>query len=324
MSAEIPDGAVLIARAILNSSLWAMRPEDCKVAVTCIALCNWKDHPWFDGNNTIVIKRGQFVRSREELAEACILSIQQTRTSVQHLEKVGFLTRKSTSQYTIYTLPKYDHYQSLAKYSDSANPEVNQRLTSDQPAPNHKQERQERKEGEQGGFPPYPPQVFEASGSEDEVVRQLTVHAVNVCRCPNAGSTVERYVRGWVIRHGGAEVQRILSLPEARGQTVVSIEDRWFNAVKTTEQKETDIEWARRMWREGPKSKLETQTKTSEDGPPTNGSGPSSHLSEKTLETDTKPGKAVLGQNRGRDVPKSQVDELRRKIDETFGSGVMT
>ncbi len=119
MGAEIPDGCVLVARAILNSSIWTMRAEDRLVAIACICLANWRPRSWFNGKEQITIERGQFVRSWEQLAEACRLSTQTVRTSVQHLEKVGFLTRKLTGPAQLFTIPKYDHYQDLTKYSDS-------------------------------------------------------------------------------------------------------------------------------------------------------------------------------------------------------------
>jgi hypothetical protein len=119
MPAEIPDGAVIVARAILNSSLWTMRPQDCKVAITCIALCNWTPRKWWDGKQEITIERGQFVRSWNGLAKASCLTKKQIRTSVLHLQNTGFLARKSAGRYSIFTLPKYLHYQDLTKYSDS-------------------------------------------------------------------------------------------------------------------------------------------------------------------------------------------------------------
>jgi hypothetical protein len=158
VAAEIPDGAVLVARAILNSSLWMMRSDDCKVAITCIALANWKERKWFDGKKEIVIMRGQFVRSREELATSCALSVQRMRTSIAHLERSGFLTRKSTKTYTLYTVPKYDFYQRLGNYSDSANPETNPQLTHKQPTPNPRlttnKKGKKGEEGKEDGPPP--------------------------------------------------------------------------------------------------------------------------------------------------------------------------
>lgn len=120
MPAEIPDGAVIVARAIMNSSLWTMRLEDRIVALTCIVLCNHRPKKWFDGSKTIVIKRGQFVRAIRDLAKAANLSLKSTRTSVQHLENSEFLARNPAQRYTLWEVPKYDFYQNLANYSDSA------------------------------------------------------------------------------------------------------------------------------------------------------------------------------------------------------------
>jgi hypothetical protein len=140
MPAEIPDGAVIIARSILNSSLWTMRVEDRIVALTCIALCNRRRKKWFDGTADVVIERGQFIRSREKLAEACNLPLQVVRTSIDHLESSFFRTRRSTRDWTLYTLPKYQHYQDLTKYSDIVGENLTQDLTRSQPAANHKQQ----------------------------------------------------------------------------------------------------------------------------------------------------------------------------------------
>lgn len=119
MAAEIPDGCVLIARAIFNSSLWTMPDTDRILAITLIGIANWQDKKWFDGERDIVIKRGELVRSLDDLAESARLSVRKVRTSLEHLEKVGFLTRKPTRRYTHVTLCKYDHYQTLSKYSDT-------------------------------------------------------------------------------------------------------------------------------------------------------------------------------------------------------------
>lgn len=119
MGAEIQDGAVLVARAILNSSLWTMSSNDRIVAITAICVANWKPRKWFDGEKEIMIDRGQFVRSWQSMADECNLSVKEVRTSIDHLEKVGFVARKRASHYSIFTIPKYQHYQDLTKYSDS-------------------------------------------------------------------------------------------------------------------------------------------------------------------------------------------------------------
>lgn len=142
MGAEIPDGAVLIARAIVNSSLWEMRPPDRIVAITCITLANRRRKKWFDGQRDIWIERGQFVRSREQMVDACKLPLQVVRTSLEHLEVTKFLTRFLTRSYTLYTIPKYQHYQDLTKYSDNLSTENQENQPGFQPDANHKQQQQ--------------------------------------------------------------------------------------------------------------------------------------------------------------------------------------
>lgn len=165
MAAEIPDGAVIVARAILNSSLWTMRPQDCKLAITCICIANWKANKiWFDGKE-LIIERGQFVRSLKQLCEASRMKMMEVRTSLNHLLSVEFLTRFLTKQSYIYTIPKYDKYQDLTKYADLewqkanivANKVSNKDLTRTQQGPNNKQEGEEREEGEGERQNPPPP-----------------------------------------------------------------------------------------------------------------------------------------------------------------------
>jgi hypothetical protein len=131
MGAEIQDGAVLVARAILNSSLWTMRTEDRLVAITCICLANWKQRSWFNGKERMVIERGQFVRSWQHLADECHLSLKTIRTSVKNLENVGFLARKRAGHVQVFTIPKYSHYQDLTKYSDSMTVKAGKETGSD-------------------------------------------------------------------------------------------------------------------------------------------------------------------------------------------------
>ena len=136
MPAEIPGGAVVLARAILKSPIWRMRPEICKVAITCIALANHAPAKWNDGKREFTIEKGQFVRSRKNLAKACVLPIQVVRTAVKLLsraldeEGVPFLTIKSTSRWTLWSMPKWYFYQDLSNYEEPKRQTSNQRLTS--------------------------------------------------------------------------------------------------------------------------------------------------------------------------------------------------
>jgi len=255
MAAEIPDGAVLVARAVLNSSLWTMRAEDRVVAMTCICLANWQPKKWFDGTKDMVIERGQFVRSWEDFAEACGLSLQKTRTSVKHLEKVGFLTRKPTGHYTLYTIPKYDFYQNLANYSDSRASDLtrnltgnqqapNRSLTATQQAPNNKQEREEleeREEGEEGAPAPVEKApILPGLTPEARIVTQFNRNG----GCPISLERGEAHIRAAVAR--GASLRAIdeasMSAASCGGKKIWEFIDPFC----PSREKQDDAEFVRR------------------------------------------------------------------------------
>lgn len=219
MGAEIQDGAVLVARAILNSSLWTMRAADKVVAVTCIAIASWKDGRWFDGITVIPVLRGQFVRSWAGLANDSGETMQTVRTSVQHLEKVGFLTRKPTGRYHVFTIPKYSHYQDLTKYSDSiaakSNRIPNSPLTGTQQVPNNIQEGNKgiREEGE--GITPSSPIGMLLKKAETQSI-------------PGKKDTLVTYLKAWWARTDYTRAEQIVMDTWSKGKTVLEIQDHFF------------------------------------------------------------------------------------------------
>ena len=58
-----------------------------------------------------VIKRGQLVTSLRSLATHCGLSLQQTRTALEHLVSTHEVTHEANQQYSVITIVKYDEYQ---------------------------------------------------------------------------------------------------------------------------------------------------------------------------------------------------------------------
>lgn len=126
-------GHVKLHRALLDSSLWQMRPEDWKLATYLLLRANWKDAEWFNKwqRKRITVRRGELISSLKNLALGTGLSIQEVRTSIKHLFSDGFIEilnfgEKSTRQFTHIKISKYNNYQSL--------PEVE--LTRDQHATN--------------------------------------------------------------------------------------------------------------------------------------------------------------------------------------------
>lgn len=227
MAAEIPDGAVILARNITNSSLWSMRDEDFRLAIYCICKANWKENRWFDGRKAITIKRGQFVTSIRSLQKESGLSTRSTRTSLKRLEKCGFLTRKTTHHWTLVTLPKYDLYQTLSNYYDTPfdTRPTRDRLTPDTDptqtrlAGDNKQEGEERKEGEEGG---------RRDNGASASISHLFKIATRTTEISGREDTIRSYLKGWVRRIGADKVEEVLMDPKAAGLTVTEIQDKFI------------------------------------------------------------------------------------------------
>lgn len=69
---------------------------------------NWKDAK-FQG---YTVPRGSFVSSIAKLSEETELTEREIRTAISHLKSTGEVTSKTTNRYTIFTVVKYDLYQS--------------------------------------------------------------------------------------------------------------------------------------------------------------------------------------------------------------------
>jgi DNA-binding transcriptional MerR regulator len=86
---------------------------------------NHKDGKW----QGIEVKRGQFISSLGNISNATGISIQTIRTILKKLEKTNEIEVKSTSQFTIVTISKYECYQ-------EQNDDTNKPLTNNQQATN--------------------------------------------------------------------------------------------------------------------------------------------------------------------------------------------
>ena len=255
MGAEIQDGAILVARAILNSSLWTMSFADRIVAITCICLACWKKKKWFDGKRQIVIERGQFVRGRRKLAKECGMTEDQLRCSLRRLESAGFVTLKVTPHYTLFEIPKYSHYQDLTKYSDKLDldidPGFDPGVTPESPhahpgvtpeSPTYKKDNngEEREEEGAATAAPLPPslQALEdglrtrpESPGQDPIFK----HLWDLARRQNVNAkedTLRRYLKGWIAQKGAQAVEEILMRQDVVGKSVTAIQDYFFNSMK--------------------------------------------------------------------------------------------
>ena len=97
------NGFVKISRSLLTWE-WYTDSTTKVLFLHCILKANWKARKW----RGIVIQRGQFITSLEQLSQETRLSIKQVRTALKHLTETGELANLSTPQYRIITVVNYD------------------------------------------------------------------------------------------------------------------------------------------------------------------------------------------------------------------------
>ena len=121
-------GWIKIHRKFLDWQ-WFNKSEAVHLFVYMLLKANHKDGKW----QGIDIKRGQFVSSLGNISSATGVSIQTIRTILKKLEKTNEIMLKSTSQFTLVTICKYDSYQDEEE-------DTNKPITNNQQTTNNKQE----------------------------------------------------------------------------------------------------------------------------------------------------------------------------------------
>jgi len=128
------NGWIKLHRIILNWQ-WINDPNVFLVFTRLLLKANHEDRNW----RGIVVKRGDVITGRIQLAKEIGISIQSVRTSLTKLKSTSEITIKTTNKYSVISINNYNSYQ-------QNNQQTNKPSTSNQPATNHKQEDKEYKE----------------------------------------------------------------------------------------------------------------------------------------------------------------------------------
>lgn len=121
-------GFILIHRRIMNWE-WYKNPATMMLFVHLLLTANYTDGR-FEGE---VIKRGQLVTSLRSLSTSTGLTIQQTRTALEHLQSTGEITSRTGNRNRVITISKYDDYQL------PTSPLTNEQQAINKPATNEQQ-----------------------------------------------------------------------------------------------------------------------------------------------------------------------------------------
>jgi hypothetical protein len=118
---------------------WFNKSEAVHLFLYMLIKANHKDAKW-QGND---VKRGQFISSLGNISNATGISIQQIRTILKKLEKTNEIEVKSTSQFTIVTICKYDCYQDENETTNK--PLTNNQQTTNKRSTTNKNDNKEKK-----------------------------------------------------------------------------------------------------------------------------------------------------------------------------------
>ena len=134
-------GWIKIHRKFLDWE-WFNKSEAVHLFLYMLIKANHKDAKW-QGND---VKRGQFISSLGNISNATGISIQQIRTILKKLEKTNEIEVKSTSQFTIVTICKYDCYQDENETTNK--PLTNNQQTTNKQSTTNKNDNKEKNEKE--------------------------------------------------------------------------------------------------------------------------------------------------------------------------------
>ena len=96
----------------------------------CLLKATHDDYELLIGDQMVSLKSGQLATGRKAISQATNLTEQNVRTALNKLEKLGILTIKPTSKYSIITVAAWDTYQQNNQQVTNNQPTSNQQVTT--------------------------------------------------------------------------------------------------------------------------------------------------------------------------------------------------
>ena len=119
---------------------WYKTPNMAHLFQHLIRRANHEENNW----QGIIIKRGQLITSLDSLKSQTGISIRSLRTCLRRLSDTNEVIQKTTNQYRLITICKYNAYQSPYNHSDKQ--ATSARQASDKRATTNKNEKNEKNE----------------------------------------------------------------------------------------------------------------------------------------------------------------------------------
>jgi hypothetical protein len=96
----------------------------------CLLKATHEDYDLLVGDQMVSLQKGQLATGRKAISSATNLSEQNVRTALLRLEKLGILTIKPTSKYSLITVVAWDSYQGPNQQVTNNQPTSNQQVTT--------------------------------------------------------------------------------------------------------------------------------------------------------------------------------------------------
>ncbi|MBI3980694.1 hypothetical protein HY345_01730 [Candidatus Microgenomates bacterium] len=136
------EGWIKLYRKFINGPIFQSRDYYLiQLSLYCLLTANWKDKDVVLGNEVIKLKRGQFISGRKQLVRDLTNCKKENsknfkkyeslyRRKLLTLEKLSFLTIKSTNKYSIVTIYNYERYQQNDQQMTNNRPTDDQQMTT--------------------------------------------------------------------------------------------------------------------------------------------------------------------------------------------------
>lgn len=105
------EGFVYIHKQIMESELWELNGNAIKIALYMLMEANFANSK--RSYNGIMRKRGQLIKSYNEISKACGISVRTVHTQIQELIRIKFISAipSGNSNPSLFTITKYDDFQ---------------------------------------------------------------------------------------------------------------------------------------------------------------------------------------------------------------------
>ena len=123
-------GFVTLHRKMFGPASWVrcVSDSDFRLLVTCVAMANWENRTWFDGQEMIEIARGSFITSVGNLTTELgpDATTKKVRGSLRRLSAALFLKlgTKQGKKFSVVTVLNYDRYQNKPEEEGTTEGEV--------------------------------------------------------------------------------------------------------------------------------------------------------------------------------------------------------